>query len=356
LKIALLTEYADIGGGEKNLLNLAVELKKHVEVVVFCPPGSLSTALSSHGVLVEDLGLRITRRWLGFLPLPFPAAPKERFRRFDIVHAYSPNVLPYLFLLARPLLWTTHGPWEKPYGLRGRVVSRFVQRVICVSGDVFEKTQLPCPIKVRIPLGAPVQEKISYKALDPQNPVFSCIARFQKVKGQDIFLDALGRCSFGAGVSPTIYFIGGVNENVTADHRFREEVVRQAAQLANPNVRIFFEGYSDRVGDYIARSDCIVIPSRYESFSMVAIEALAAGRPLIAPNTGGPAEIVNSSSIGILFNPGDPTSLAAALERAITFPVCFDSTACRVRGECYSSVAQAKAHLELYEEVLRKAQ
>jgi len=352
VKIAFVTEYADIGGGEKNLLNLSVELSKYENVSVFCPPGKLSSALASCGVQVEKLQLRPSRRWLGFVPLSFSSSVKDQFREFDLIHAYSPNALPYAFHAGRPLVWTTHGQWEKPYGLRARVISRFVCRVICVSDDVYRRATFHPSMKTRIPLGTPIPEAAASRTFDPRNPVFSCIARFQKVKGQDLLLDALNRCNFGEDVYPTVYFVGGVNENRSSDYRYREEVVRRAAQFLDPRLRIHFEGQRDWPEEYVARSDVVVIPSRYESFSMVAVESLAAGRPVIAPNIGGPAEIINSPSIGLLFTPGDPVDLSVALETAVQQYHQFDPNACRARGAFFSIAVQADAHLKLYNEVL----
>lgn len=355
MKIAFVTEYSDIGGGEKNLLNLSAELSKYEDVTVFCPQGKLSSALSSSGVRVETIQLRPSRRWFWFVALPFPSAAKERFREFDLIHAYSPNVLPYVFFAGRPLVWTTHGQWEKPCGLRAKLINRFVRRVICVSDDVYRRATFHPLVKIRIPLGTPIPESVSSRRFDPRNPVFSCIARFQKVKGQDLLLDALSRCPFGEDVYPTIYFVGGVNEGRSSDYRYREEVVRRAALLKNSRLRIHFEGHRDRPGEYVARSDIVVIPSRYESFSMVAVESLAAGRPVIAPNIGGPAEIINSPSVGLLFTPEDPTALSVALHEAVRRYDQFDSHACSVRGSSFSIAVQADAHMKLYNEVLREA-
>lgn len=354
MKIAFVTEYADIGGGEKNLLNLSAELSKYEDVTVFCPPGKLAEALSSCGVRVEILQLRPSRRWFWFVPLVLPSPVVERFREFDLIHAYSPNMLPYVFNAGRPLVWTTHGQWEKPYGLRARVISYFVRRVICVSDDVYRSATFHPSVKIRIPLGTPIPESVTSRTFDPKNPVFSCIARFQKIKGQDLLLDALNRCTFADDVYPTIFFVGGVNENRSSDYRYQKEMVRRASQLPNPRLRVCFEGQRDLPGEYVARSDVVVIPSRYESFSMVAVESLAAGRPVIAPHVGGPAEIINSSSVGILFTPEDPVDLSVALETAVRQYQQFDFDACRARGASFSIAVQADAHLKLYNEVLRE--
>lgn len=63
---------------------------------------------------------------------------------------------------------------------------------------------------------------------------------------------------------------------------------------------------------------CVVIPSLYEPFGIVALEAMAAGAPLVAARTGGLAEIVGTSDAALLFDPGNALDLAHQIERVIT--------------------------------------
>ncbi|GAB2616572.1 glycogen synthase [Paractinoplanes abujensis] len=60
-------------------------------------------------------------------------------------------------------------------------------------------------------------------------------------------------------------------------------------------------------------SDCYVVPSIYEPFGMVALEAAAAGTPVAVAGTGGLAEIVDDGVTGVKFTPGDPAALATAV-------------------------------------------
>jgi glycogen(starch) synthase len=60
-------------------------------------------------------------------------------------------------------------------------------------------------------------------------------------------------------------------------------------------------------------SDCYVVPSIYEPFGMVALEAAAAGTPVAVSGTGGLAEIIDHGVTGVQFTPQDPDSLAASV-------------------------------------------
>ena len=66
------------------------------------------------------------------------------------------------------------------------------------------------------------------------------------------------------------------------------------------------------------RAGCVVIPSLYEPFGVVALEALAAGAPLVVARTGGLAELIEGTDAGLTFEPGRPDDLANCIERVLT--------------------------------------
>ena len=68
------------------------------------------------------------------------------------------------------------------------------------------------------------------------------------------------------------------------------------------------------------RAGFAVIPSLYEPFGIVALEAMAAGAPLVAARTGGLAEIVDGTSAALMFDPGNALDLAEKISAALTDP------------------------------------
>jgi len=74
----------------------------------------------------------------------------------------------------------------------------------------------------------------------------------------------------------------------------------------------------DEVRQLTHRAGCVVIPSLYEPFGIVALEALAAGAPLIVARTGGLAELVAGTNAGVTFEPGNPDDLADAIAQVLT--------------------------------------
>src|SRR4029434_2880567 len=77
------------------------------------------------------------------------------------------------------------------------------------------------------------------------------------------------------------------------------------------------------VGDDILLSlyriaDLCVVPSIYEPFGLVALEAMASGCPCIVADTGGLREVVPTSDVGLRFRSRDPRSLGRMMERVLT--------------------------------------
>jgi glycosyltransferase involved in cell wall biosynthesis len=70
----------------------------------------------------------------------------------------------------------------------------------------------------------------------------------------------------------------------------------------------------------LASLDVLVLPSAYEELGSVLVEAMAAGRPVVATRVGGIPEVVEEGRTGLLVPPGDVPALAAALDRVLHEP------------------------------------
>jgi glycogen(starch) synthase len=110
---------------------------------------------------------------------------------------------------------------------------------------------------------------------------------------------------------------------VVAGKGRQEQELMAAARKYRVRRAVDFVGHlSDReLRAALAAADAVVLPSRYEPFGIVALEAAAAGAPLVASTAGGLAEVVVDGRTGVAFPPGDVPALAAAVDVVLRDPV-----------------------------------
>jgi glycosyltransferase involved in cell wall biosynthesis len=82
--------------------------------------------------------------------------------------------------------------------------------------------------------------------------------------------------------------------------------------------RVQFFGHREDVAQLLAEADIFVLPSRSEAFPNGAIEAMAAGLPVVASATGGLLDLIEHGHTGLLFEPGNAAALADALRHLVT--------------------------------------
>ncbi|BFU43667.1 glycosyltransferase family 4 protein [Krasilnikovia sp. MM14-A1004] len=107
----------------------------------------------------------------------------------------------------------------------------------------------------------------------------------------------------------------GLRVVVAGDGPYRDDLQGQAAGLPEVTFTGFLGGHE--LAALMGASDCYVVPSLYEPFGMVALEAAAAGTPVAVADTGGLTEIVEPGATGVTFPPGDPEALAAAVDAVL---------------------------------------
>jgi glycosyltransferase involved in cell wall biosynthesis len=136
--------------------------------------------------------------------------------------------------------------------------------------------------------------------LDPDEPAILVPAVLRPGKGHDVLLDALPLIR--ARVPRASVLLAG-------DGELEPDLRARAARLG-PAVR--FLGRRDDIPALLAASDLVVLPSLAEALPTALMEAAAAGRPVVATDVGGTAEIVQDGGTGLLVPPAEPAPLADA--------------------------------------------
>jgi glycogen(starch) synthase len=108
----------------------------------------------------------------------------------------------------------------------------------------------------------------------------------------------------------------------------------EVARLGRVRRAVRFLGHlpDEELAATIAAVDAVVLPSRYEPFGIVALEAAAAGAALVASRAGGLGEVVRDGETGVSFPPGDVAGLAGAVGRVLADPPAAARRARRARA------------------------
>jgi putative Ca2+/H+ antiporter (TMEM165/GDT1 family)/glycosyltransferase involved in cell wall biosynthesis len=146
-------------------------------------------------------------------------------------------------------------------------------------------------------------------------PLVICVGMLRPDKGQNVLIRALCELRH-RGVHAHCLLVGAP----TTESAHWALALRDLARETQVAERVSFVGYRDDLPAVMAASDVVVLPSLSEARSRVAVQALAAGRPVIASRVGGLPEVVEDGVSGWLVPPADPAALAEAIESALARP------------------------------------
>jgi glycogen synthase len=144
----------------------------------------------------------------------------------------------------------------------------------------------------------------------PDERLVLLVGRLVYEKGFQLALEAL---------PGLIERLGNVRFLVAGSGTAEQELRRQATELGLDDHGTFLGWIGDDVLHSLYRiADLTVVPSIYEPFGLVALEAMASGCPCLVADTGGLREVVPNEDVGLRFRSRDPGSLGAMAERLLT--------------------------------------
>ena len=183
-------------------------------------------------------------------------------------------------------------------------------------------------------------------------PVILFVGRIQPLKGVDVLLEAFARIE-NLHPEATLLVVGGPSGPKGQNELL---ALRQRAGLLGVLHRVKFYGPLPHglLADFYRAADVVVIPSRAESFGLVAAEAQACGTPVVAAKVGGLVYVVDDGVTGILVDGWDPADYAEVLDRLLSDDGLRKkmSEAAVVWAKRFSWDATVRRYLELYKGVL----
>jgi len=353
------------GGAERLLASLAPELKRlgHSVGIVseYDRRGQLAGELESQGIEVRFLG---KRRGLDPRMVPRMARAIRSFRP-DVVHSHSAHVLRYAIpavLLSRacPIVHTLHTMAERESDEMGKLLQFLAFRAgvtpVAIGQAVAESVRRVYRLAPRyvIPNGIPVssfasspgsrEELRATLALPHPAPIFVTVGRLVEAKDHASLLEAFA--------SDRLRSLGA-HLLLVGDGELRASLEERSRSLGLGE-RIHFLGNRPDVARLLHAADVFVLSSRQEGNPLSVMEAMAAGRPVVATSVGCVPELVCDDT-GRLVAPGD----SAGLERAM-FELASDLALTQAKGRAAARVARerfdisvmARAYERLYHALL----
>ncbi|MFF5262486.1 glycosyltransferase [Actinomadura viridis] len=363
-KVCLLIGQLGLGGTEKQVALLAEGLHRRgvdTTVLVMFDGGPRERMLHAAGVEVIRLGFHTMREGRGRLPLNAAAFARLvgelRRLRPDVLHAFLYHsyvtAAPAARLAGVPVLVAGRrslGDFKRGRRLvlaAERVATRMTDLLVANAESVAEDTRrgegVP-PGKLTV-----VYNGLPDTAFEPaapaeivtDAPVLLCVANLKRGKGHRHLLDAAAR--LGERGRPCTLALAG-------DGPARPALEHQAARLG---VDVRFLGGRTDVEALLARADVVVLPSLHEGMSNSIMEAMAAGRPVVATDVGGSGELLQGR--GVLVPPGDSRALADGLERVLDDPGLAERLGSRARDWSRAHLradTMVERHIDLYTRLL----
>lgn len=321
-----------IGGAETHALELSKELvKRGHEVTVHT-----SNLLSEHPwkklkkTPREVAGVKIKRHNILKLPI-YPIMPgltrELRKNDYDVIHSHA---MPRSYTdqaakAKRKLVITTHGLHlhENPkntgllrkgisktfiktyYNTLGKRTLRKAHKVICISKQEKEYLEDYADKDKLVVIGNGIHYD-KYKGRTRKGTKLLFIGRIDKGKGLQHLIKAL------KGTNEELEIIG-------SDYGYKEELKEQIKKLGI-EAQVSFKGRVTEKEKIRTLQQCkaLVLPSKYESFGIVLLEAMACNKPVIATRTGGVPGLVSKKE-GILTPYGDVRALKNAIRKIKDF-------------------------------------
>lgn len=163
------------------------------------------------------------------------------------------------------------------------------------------------------------------------------VAGFREAKDQDTVIRALTKL-------PEDIHVAFVGDGV------RRSVCEKLADDLGVRSRVRFLGIRADVSNVLKVADIVVMSSHWEGFGLAAVEGMAAGKPVVASDVPGLAEVVGGA--GVLFPKGDEKALAQEILRLVEDKAHYAKTAeaCSRRAEDFDIRKMCEAYLKIYGE------
>lgn len=251
---------------------------------------------------------------------------KRRQPRLQQVHTYhSLGAVKYLNVDNIPAIATTRLDVEKRcLETAEKIVAtspqeqEHMQTLVSTQGNI---DTIPCGTDIERFGSLGQDEARARLGIDSDAKVIFYVGRFDPRKGIETLVRAIGQSTLRDNTASLHLIIGGGSRPGHSDGLERQRIESIVAELEIHTITHFPGRISDEdLPAYYAAADVCVVPSHYEPFGLVAIEAMASGTPVVASDVGGLQFTIESGKTGLLAPPRDEAAFAAAIDQILANP------------------------------------
>ena len=209
------------------------------------------------------------------------------------------------------------------------------------------------PLGVEQALFSPGNPNAAKDALGlPTGPILLFIGRLQSLKGVDVAISTLRAMDHE---NATLVIVGGASGQ---EGSLYESEIRNLANNLPAGKKVAFIPPQPHhiLSTYYRAADIVIVPSRSESFGLVALEAAACGVPVVASSVGGLQNLIEDGKTGLLIEGWDPVEYAQAVDYLLSNPFKTTEIAMNAvdRAQTYTWGQTATRLQEIYQSVLSK--
>lgn len=367
MNVVHLTASTHFGGPERQMLGLAVALPQSVRTtfVSFAEGGRCAAFLDRvRGDGFDVLALRHDTPHLVAAVRELTAVLRETSCDVLLCHGYKADLLGRVAArrvgvpaVAVSRGWTGENRKVRAYEWLDRRHLRLMDRVVCVSDGQAAKVRRWCGVpESRLTVIRNSARLAAFESRDPgaRRTLLGC---FPSDSAVSRLVVAAGRLSPEKGFGVLVEAAADVlrHDPAAGVVLFGEGVLRpdlegRVRELGIAD-RFVMPGFRTDLDSLLPAADVVVLPSFTEGLPNVALEAGAAGVPVVATVVGGTPEVVADGETGFLVPPGEPEVLAAKLRRVLgdaALRATLGDAAKRRMRELFTFDAQAAAYLKLF--------
>ncbi|KAF1085934.1 Alpha-D-kanosaminyltransferase [Sporotomaculum syntrophicum] len=357
MKVLIFLSSSERGGRELNTIRLIPYLRERgikVEVVVLDCGGYVTKWCSDNEINCQPLGCWPNK--LNLLAVIWRFFLLLKITKFDLIQVYGFTgsmvcrfvACPFRIRVVVGIVGSGHFTGLRPLfeQITKRLVNCYVANSIAGKNKLLEILGTNIPRVEVIHNGVPEIEVLSP---DVAKNCFTVgtVANLRPEKGYDIMLGALSKIKSDLGDQLDITYL------IVGDGALRKDLTKQIQKLGLAD-QVCLLGMVENVAEVLCKLDLFVLPSYSEGLPNALLEAMMAGRCVIATKVGGVPEIIEDGYNGLLVEPGNPEELSQAIQKVILNSQLQKSMALRGRElvcKNYTLSHQAESTIKVWKAV-----